>query len=42
MKNGTAINVACGADDRRGWTVVDRIRGLGATFPVDLWLLRWA
>jgi hypothetical protein len=28
--------------DRRGWSVVDSIRGLAATFPIGLWLLRWA
>ncbi len=28
--------------DRRGWSVVDSIRGLVATFPIGLWLLRWA
>lgn len=28
--------------DRRGWSVVDSIRGLVSTFPVGLWLLRWA
>lgn len=28
--------------DRRGWSVVESIRGLVATFPIGLWLLRWA
>lgn len=28
--------------DRRGWTILESIRGLVATFPVGLWLLRWA
>ena len=28
--------------DRRGWTILDSIRGLAATYPVGLWLLRWA
>jgi len=42
MKNGTVINVDCGADDRRRWTVMHSIRGCVATFPVGLWLLRWA
>ena len=28
--------------NRRGWSVVDSIRGLVATFPIGLWLLRWA
>ena len=28
--------------DRQGWSVVDSIRGLVVTFPVGLWLLRWA
>lgn len=27
--------------DRRGWSVVDSIRGLVATFPLGLWMLRW-
>jgi lysine-N-methylase len=27
--------------DRRGWSVVDSIRGLALLFPVGLWLLRW-
>lgn len=27
--------------DRRGWSVLDSVRGLAATFPVGLWLLRW-
>ncbi len=28
--------------DRRSWSVVDSIRGLAITFPIGLWLLRWA
>ncbi len=28
--------------DRRGWSVVDSIRGLATLFPIGLWLLRWA
>ena len=28
--------------DRRGWSVVESIKGLVATFPIGLWLLRWA
>ena len=28
--------------DRRGWSVLDSIRGFVATFPVGLWLLRWS
>ncbi len=28
--------------DRRGWSVVDSIRGLAALFPIGLWLLRWS
>ena len=28
--------------DRRGWSVVESIRGLVATFPLGLWLLRWS
>lgn len=27
--------------DRRGWSVVESIRGLALQFPVGLWLLRW-
>jgi hypothetical protein len=27
--------------DRRGWSVVESIRGLAMLFPVGLWLLRW-
>lgn len=28
--------------NRSQWTVIDSIRGLALTFPVGLWLLRWA
>jgi hypothetical protein len=27
--------------DRRGWSVIESIRGLALMFPVGLWLLRW-
>jgi lysine-N-methylase len=27
--------------DRRGWSVIDSLRGLSVLFPVGLWLLRW-
>jgi hypothetical protein len=27
--------------DKRGWSIVDSIRSLAATFPVGNWLLRW-
>lgn len=37
----TASSFLYALADRRGWSVVESIRGLSLLFPVGLWLLRW-